>query len=119
MEFKHSNLGIENEYPKLVRDRIPEIIEENEGISVKSRLLDDDAEFLGYLANKIVEEAVELQDAIVKGNLEEELADILELIDNILKLKGKTRKDINAIQDEKRKKNGGFSKRILMISKGK
>jgi predicted house-cleaning noncanonical NTP pyrophosphatase (MazG superfamily) len=119
MEFKHTNLEIENEYPKLVRDRIPEIIKEKEGVGVRSRSLDDDAEFLGYLAKKIVEEAVELQDSVNKGNLEEELADIFELTDNILKLKGKTREDINAVQNEKREKNGGFAKRILMFGKEK
>ena len=119
MEFEHSNLEIENEYPKLVRDRIPEIIKEKEGFSVNSRSLDDDAEFLGYLAKKIIEEAVELHDSIDKGNLVEELADIFELTDNILKLKGKTREDVNAVQNEKREKNGGFAKRILMLGKEK
>jgi len=119
MEFKHSNLEIENKYPKLVRDRIPEIIKEKEGVGVRSRYLDDDAEFLKYLAQKIIEEAVELQDSVDNGNPEEELADIFELADNIIKLRGKTKEDIVAVQNEKRQKNGGFGKRTLMLGKEK
>ena len=53
MELKHTNLEIENEYPKLVRDRIPEIIKEREGVGIKSRMLEDDAEFLKYLLKKL------------------------------------------------------------------
>jgi predicted house-cleaning noncanonical NTP pyrophosphatase (MazG superfamily) len=117
MEFRHTNLEIENEYPKLVRDRIPEIIKNKEGVSVKSRILNDDTEFLKYLTKKIVEEAIELQDPINKGNLEEELADIFELTDNILNVLKKTKEEINTIQQEKREKNGGFDKRILMLGK--
>ena len=117
MEFKHTNLNIENEYPKLVRDRIPEIIKNNEGVGVKSRILNDDAEFLKYLARKIIEEAVELQDAVDNGHLNEELADIFELIDGILRVEKMSREDIAAIQKEKREKNGGFEKRILMLGK--
>ena len=116
MEFKHTNLKIETEYPKLVRDKIPEIIKKNEGIEIRSRILDD-GEFLKYLLKKIVEEAAELQDAADKGNLEEEVADIFEITDNILKLRKKNKEEIFMIQEVKREKNGGFDKRILMIGK--
>jgi predicted house-cleaning noncanonical NTP pyrophosphatase (MazG superfamily) len=119
MEFKHTNLAIENDYPKLVRDRMPEIIKQKEGIVIRSETISDDAVFLKYLAKKIVEEAIELQDSVSNGNLEEELADIFELIDNILKLKGKTTEDVVVIQNEKRGKNGGFEKRVLMLGKDK
>lgn len=45
-EFKHTvtNLKIENEYPKLVRDLIPKIIMQEDGRKVPTRVLDD-AEF--------------------------------------------------------------------------
>lgn len=119
MEFNHTELGIETEYPKLVRDRIPEIIKENEGVDIQTRVLDNDDEFFKYLAKKIVEESVELQNADNVDDLMVELADIYEIIDTIIELKGKTRGDIGGIEDEKRLKNGGFEKRILMLGKNK
>jgi predicted house-cleaning noncanonical NTP pyrophosphatase (MazG superfamily) len=59
MSFEHieTNLSMENEYPKLVRDKIPEIIKINEGISVPTRILTDDTVYLEYLLRKIKEEA--------------------------------------------------------------
>ncbi|MCU0653314.1 MAG: nucleoside triphosphate pyrophosphohydrolase [Candidatus Pacebacteria bacterium] len=117
MEFKHTNLDIETEYPKLVRDRIPEIIKKNENIDIRTRTLGNDEEFLKYLLKKIVEEAAELQNAAVGTDVEVELADLYETIDAVLKVRGKTRQDIDAIEIEKREKNGGFEKRILMLGK--
>jgi predicted house-cleaning noncanonical NTP pyrophosphatase (MazG superfamily) len=117
MEFNHTNLKIETEYPKLVRDRIPEIIKKNEGVDIKTRILEDDGEYLEYLLKKIVEEATELQNATAAADIEVELADIYEIIDAVLGLRGKTRKDIDVIEAEKRQKNGGFAKRILMLGK--
>lgn len=117
MEFMPTNLSIENEYPKLVRDNIPQIIESKRGKQPPQRMLSDDKEFLSYLLKKTVEEATELQHSVEHGNLTEELADILELIDTIVILQGLSKDDILAVQKEKRAKNGGFEKRILMLSK--
>jgi predicted house-cleaning noncanonical NTP pyrophosphatase (MazG superfamily) len=117
MEFTSTDHPIENEYPKLVRDRIPEIIETKTGTRPEQRILSDDQEFLEYLLKKMVEESTELQHSGEHNNLEEELADIFELIDTILRFKGKTPEDIIKIQTEKREKRGGFKKRILMLKK--
>jgi predicted house-cleaning noncanonical NTP pyrophosphatase (MazG superfamily) len=108
---------MENEYPKLVRDRIPEIIKIRTGTEPEQRILNDNEEFLDYLLKKVVEEATELQHSGEQNNLEEELADLLELIDTILLLKKKTMEEVTAIQKEKREKRGGFGKRILMLKK--
>jgi predicted house-cleaning noncanonical NTP pyrophosphatase (MazG superfamily) len=115
MRFTHTNCRIEREYPKLVRDRIPEIILKNDGRKAPMRILRRDKEFLGYLLKKLVEEAVELQKSTARGNLEEELADVFEIIDAILKVEKKTRGDIVKIQRHKRKARGGFKRRILML----
>ena len=119
MDFKHTNYQIEDEYPKLVRDKIPEIIKEKGGIDIQQKTLANDAEFLGYLLQKMIEESVELKNSDVNNNLEEELADIFEIIDSILDLRGKTEENIRTIQKEKREKRGGFEKRILMLNKAK
>ena len=105
---------MESEYPKLVRDNIPNIIKEKEGFEPTYRILENDAEFLAALLKKITEEAAELQSSVENQNTEEELADLLELIDTTTAFLGKTAGDIKSIQREKREKRGGFEKRILM-----
>lgn len=115
MDFTPSDLPIENEYPKLVRDRIPEKIE-SKGLKAKTRILAD-GEFLKFLVKKMVEESTELVHSLEKGNTQEELADVLEIIDAILKLKVWKTEDIVAVQKEKRQKNGGFEKKILLLEK--
>ncbi len=117
MDFTSTNYPIENEYPKLVRDNIPDIIKLRTGEEPATRVLSDDAEYLEFLFKKVVEEATELQHSGEHNNLEEELADVLELVDAIMALKGLRREDIAKIQNEKRGKNGAFIKRILMLSK--
>jgi len=117
MEFISTDHPIENEYPKLVRDNIPAIIKARTGVDAELRIAKDDREFLDYLLRKMVEEATELEHSGEHDNLEEELADVCELIETILKLKGKTQEDILAIQRQKREKNGGFNDRIIMLSK--
>ena len=105
---------MESEYPKLVRDNIPDIIKEKEGFEPKYRTLEDNTEFLNALLKKATEEAAELQHSVENDNVEEELADLLEVIDTITALRGKFIEDIEAVQIEKRQKRGGFEKRILM-----
>jgi len=54
MQYKHfnTNLKKENEYPKLVRDRIPEIIKERTGKETKMRIMEDE-EYLEFLLIKV------------------------------------------------------------------
>ncbi|MDR3642765.1 MAG: nucleoside triphosphate pyrophosphohydrolase [Candidatus Doudnabacteria bacterium] len=104
-----------NEYPKLVRDNIPEFIQ-SRGLTAKTRTLDD-KEFWQYLLRKMVEESTELSRSVDDSDMQEELADILELITSIIKFKGWNLEDIQAVQTGKREKNGGFEKRILLLEK--
>ncbi len=115
MQFQHTitDLPEENEYPKLIRDLIPEIIKKHSGKDAHVRRLDDD-EFEEYLRKKVVEEAIELRHADSEHNLAEEIADVQELLDTLLKFKGISKEQINTVQDQKRTERGGFEKRLLM-----
>lgn len=117
MTYTHTetNLQAENEYPKLVRDKIPEIVQQNEGQSVPTRIMTDDAEYEGYLRRKIIEEATELAEAKTNEHTIEEMADVEELIDALLALKNLDRSQVVAAQKAKNEHRGGFSKRILML----
>lgn len=116
MDFKHTSYSIEKEFPKLVRDNIPALIEKRSGKPAQVRTCATDEEFTNFLLQKLVEEATEVKFSPEHGNLQEELADVLEIIDSILTLKGWTMKDVIEVQTEKKNKNGGFEKRILLLS---
>ncbi len=119
MNFKHTETSIpeENEYPKLVRDLIPDIIM-RQGRTPETGIAKDDDEFRLYLLAKMVEESNELKKAKNKDHIAEELADIMELIETILNLENLSSEDIKNIQKDKREKRGGFEERIILHDNG-
>ena len=96
-------------YNKLVRDRIPEIIE-NSGSQCKTEILSDE-EYLKMLDAKLDEELAEYH----KDQSIEELADLLEVIYAATIARGYTLDALEAIRAEKAEKRGGFEKRIFLI----
>ena len=96
-------------YNKLVRDLIPEIIEES-GKECRTRILSDE-EYLEMLDAKLDEELCEYhQDQNI-----EELADMLELIRAATIARGYTLEELEAVRAKKAKKRGGFEKKIFLI----
>lgn len=95
-------------YDKLVRDKIPEIIE-GDGKTCKTRVLSDD-EFKKYAFAKLVEEANEANES----QSIEELADLEEVILAAAKSLGATREDLEKARTAKAKKNGSFDEKILL-----
>ena len=69
-------------YNKLVRDKIPEEIDSEIGRKCKYRILDDE-EYLKELNRKVIEEA----NDFIEENSIEELGDLMEVINAIMKLK--------------------------------
>ena len=118
MAFTHTDtdLPIEDIYPKLIRDKIPQLVE-SQGKTAPTRILTDDSEYLKYLLAKLIEEATELANAETTHNQEEELADVYEVLNAVLELLKLTQADIATVQDEKRQKRGGFKERLLMLTK--
>ena len=96
-------------YNKLVRDKIPEIIERNEGRSCKTKVLNDD-EYLFELNKKIKEE---LDEYLESGEVEE-LADLEEVLRAILDSKGVSYEEFEKIRQEKVNKRGAFKDRIYL-----
>ena len=108
------NIGIimEQVYDKLVRDKIPEIIEAN-GEKRVTRVLDD-AEYWEYLLKKDQEELEEVREASSLLESKKELADKLELVRVMAIYSGFSLEDILEEANQKEQKNGGFFKRILL-----
>ena len=97
-------------YNKLVRDKIPEIIEK--GGEVPNTCILDDAAYLRHLEAKLDEEVGEYHR---DKNLEE-LADILEVVYALADSIG-SRDALLEIYRNKHDARGGFEKRIFLISK--
>lgn len=96
------------EYNKLVRDKIPQIIEaDNKKCSV--RILDD-VEYLRMVDAKLDEELAEYH----KDENIEELADLLEVIYAATKARGYSVDDLEHIRREKADKRGAFDEKIFL-----
>lgn len=97
-------------YNKLVRDNIPEIIRRSGETAHISFL--DDASYLKELRKKLLEETNEFLESeeIV------ELADILEVIEALAKVKGSDLNEIMNLKSKKSVKNGAFDKKIFLES---
>lgn len=93
-------------YNKLVRDRIPEMLDAK-GVSYEKRIADD-AEYRVELRKKLVEEAHEFEEA---GD-PEELADVLEVIQALRALPEYL--DVESIREKKREARGGFEDRVML-----
>ena len=97
-------------FNKLVRDKIPQIIESNNE-KCTTRILDND-EYLQELNTKLKEE---LNEYLESGDIEE-LADMEEVMRAILDAKNCSYDEFEDIRLSKLKKRGAFKDRIFLIS---
>ena len=95
-------------YHKLVRDRIPEIIEADGKTCTCSVLSEED--YLRMLDEKLNEELAEYQES----KSMEELADLMEVIRAVALARGSSPEEVEEIRRKKAEKRGGFEKRILL-----
>lgn len=94
---------------KLVRDLIPDVVPADKQHLYKFSIVNEE-QYAVLLKNKLLEEVNEYLEAENK----EELADILEVMDALMKLMNFDKEEVFAIQKQKREERGGFEKRILM-----
>ena len=93
---------------KLVRDKIPEIID-NAGKTPVTHILSDD-EYISELDKKLNEECAEYQ----ADKSLEELADMLEVMYAIAVARGYSVEELEAVRRDKAEKRGGFEKHIFL-----
>lgn len=96
-------------YNKLVRDRIPEIIEES-GKECKIRILNEE-KYMQMLNVKLDEELAEYH----KDQNVEELADLLEVIYAAALARGYSIEQLEQIRAAKAEKRGAFQERVFLI----
>ena len=97
-------------FNKLVRDKIPSIIEV-EGRKVNIKQLNND-EFKNELNKKLLEEVNEY----LEDNNAEELADIVEVIYGLIKSMGLSMEEFEKIRKEKVENRGAFDTKTFLIS---
>ena len=95
-------------YNKLVRDKIPEIIQNANKIAVTEVVSDE--EYLMLLDEKFVEESKEYYES---RDLEE-LADVLEVIYSIVKARGISIDELENIRKKKLEKRGSFGNKVFL-----
>lgn len=96
------------QYDKLVRDRIPEIIKENDEEPVIHTA--DESEYTDRLVEKLNEEFEEYRDSREM----EELVDLLEVVHAIRKDKGITVDQLQEIREQKAEQRGRFDDGIIL-----
>ena len=95
-------------YNKLVRDKIPEIIE-SDGKTCEIEILSD-GKYLEMIDAKLDEELAEYH----KDQNLEELADLLEVIQAAAVARGYSVEELEALRAKKAEKRGSFHERILL-----
>ena len=95
-------------YNKLVRDRIPEIIEASGKNCIVETLSEE--RYLEMLDAKLAEELAEYH----KDQNIAELADLMEVLLAVVKARGYSREELEAVRLEKADKRGAFEKKILL-----
>ena len=98
---------------KLVRDRIPEIIQAT-GKKYTTRVLND-KEYIDELKKKSFEELQEYVETDTKEDAIEELADVLEIMHALAEYHGSSMEEIEEVRRSKAAKRGGFKEKIYLI----
>jgi predicted house-cleaning noncanonical NTP pyrophosphatase (MazG superfamily) len=105
-------LSVRQEYNKLVRDQIPDLIQES-GYECDTVQLSEE-EYQQALRDKLIEEAQEAATASPE-QLGSELADLLDVIDALIESAGISQETILLERDQKRATKGSFTKKIKLL----
>lgn len=96
-------------YNKLIRDRIPEIIEASGKKAVVEKV--EGQELLNLLNKKLFEELKEYEES----EEIEELADLVEVVEAILDYKNISIEEFNKIREKKNISRGKFKEGLLLV----
>lgn len=105
--------SVRRKFAKLVRDKIPVRIQ-TQGEKVLTISLPE-GELLDVLKAKIVEEAMEVLSASSTDDLQEEMADVLEVLIALCRLGGSSLHELEGLAALKRRKVGGFGQGLMLV----
>ncbi len=101
-------------FNKLVRDKIPELLDKNGG-ETETEILSEE-KYIKCLYEKLGEECKEVIETKSREDLIEELADLYEVILSLIKVKNISMEEIETTRIQKREKRGGFDSKIFLKS---
>lgn len=101
------------DYHKLVRDLVPSAIMRR-GEDVEIVRVVGEAR-LWSLRSKLVEESIEVLDALDTDEIISELADVLEVVDSLLECLGVSRAEVEKAQARKSAKRGAFKEGLMLV----
>ncbi len=101
------------EWNKLVRDKIPQNLAKK-GINTQMSILQDE-EYQKALNEKLLEEANEVVNSVTKEELTEEIADLMEVMESIIKNRNISLEEIKKVKEEKKATRGGFDDKVFLI----
>lgn len=96
------------EYNKLIRDKIPQIIEDSGSKCIVEKLSSE-----GYIKHLNLKLEEELSEYLASESVEE-LADLVEVIYAILEFKNISKDEFEKIRQDKVEKRGTFKNRLLL-----
>ena len=96
---------------KLIRDKVSEIFNIEQGSSLICRILNDN-EYQAALKKKLIEEAIEVENTVTREELIEELADVMEVLDTIFDVYELSLDDVRIKQKQKKQQRGGFKEKL-------
>jgi predicted house-cleaning noncanonical NTP pyrophosphatase (MazG superfamily) len=102
---------------KLVRDKILDSMKETKQHPRGVKILNDQ-EYVSELIKKIIEETNEMGAAQTKDELEEEIADVQDILNNVKRVLKLSEQKIRQLQKKKIAQNGNFKKRIYIKDVG-
>jgi predicted house-cleaning noncanonical NTP pyrophosphatase (MazG superfamily) len=97
---------------KLWRDKAHFMLQDTGSIIHTKKL--DDEQFAQELRVKLLEETLEVQAATTDKELQEEIADVFEVLDTIMRLHNISQQEVRSIQQAKRELRGGLNDRIFV-----
>jgi len=97
-----------SDLPKLVRDKIPEIIREDNKQPETRKVSNEEAE--KWLREKVLEEAKEFAE---EGEIEE-LADLYKVIQEYINAEDLMISELEKLEEKKSEERGGFDDRIIL-----
>lgn len=99
------------DYSKLIRDLVPKKLD-NKGIKYGVHIADNE-EYKRKLREKLIEEAEEILEAD-ENELLEEMADLAEVFEAILKAYGIPEEALTKARQEKNESRGAFNEKLIL-----